>query len=124
MDPRQIKRLLGKLAADRGRARERHVLAACGLRTRPAWMRSARAATRVEDHRGIDVVIESDVGNLFVQVKSSRLGKAKFERRRRAARSVVVVVDAGDSLEAVLGRVVGEVAKVRGEYVAQRGWAS
>jgi hypothetical protein len=121
MDPKSIKRLVGKLAAERGRARERHVLAACALGVRPAWMRSARAATRREDHRGIDVVIESDVGKLFVQVKSSIAGKAKFEGRRRSARIVVVVVDAGDSLEAVLGMVVGGVGEVRGEYVRERG---
>jgi len=120
MDPKSIKRLVGKLAAERGRARERHVLAACALRARPAWMRNARAATRVEDHRGIDVVIDSDVGKLFVQVKSSLMGKAKFERRRRHARVVVVVVDAGDSLEAVLGLVVGAVGEVRAEYVRER----
>ena len=120
MDPKSINQLVGKLAAERGRARERHVLAACGLRARPAWMRDVRPATRREDHRGIDIVIESDVGKLFVQVKSSLLGKSKFERRRRSARVVVVVVDAGDSLEAVLGMVVGAVGEVRQEYVRER----
>jgi hypothetical protein len=87
---------------------------------RRSRMRSVRAATRREDHRGIDVVIESDVGKLFVQVKSSIAAKAKFEGRRRSARIVVVVVDAGDSLEAVLRRVVGGVGAVRGEYVEER----
>ena len=120
MDPKSIKRLVGKLAAERGRAGERHVLAACALRARPAWMRSVRAATRREDHHGIDVVIESDVGKLFVQVKSSLVGKAKFERRRRSVRVVVVVVSAGDSLETVLERVVEAVGEVRGEYVRER----
>jgi hypothetical protein len=33
---------------------------------------------------GIDVVVESDVGKPFVQVKSSRRGKQEFEGRRKA----------------------------------------
>ena len=40
-----------------------------------------RSATRAEDHDGIDVVVESDVGKLFVKVKSSRTGKAALPRK-------------------------------------------
>jgi hypothetical protein len=120
MGPREIKRLVGRLAAERGRAGERHVLAACALATRPAWMRRVRAATREEDRHGIDVVIESDVGKLFVQVKTSLAGKAKFEARRRHARIVVVVVDAGCSLPTVLQEVVDLTEPVRGEYLRKR----
>ncbi len=89
MDPKNIARVLGKLGHERGRANERLVLEACLLPQRPAWMKSARAGTRAEDHEGIDVVVESDVGKLFVQVKSSRTGKAAFAERRRRAHVAV-----------------------------------
>jgi hypothetical protein len=39
----------------------------------------------------------TDVGKLFVQVKSSRGGKAAFLERRRSARIAVVVVRVTDS---------------------------
>ena len=121
MGPREIKRLMGRLALERGRAGERHVLAACTLAARPAWMRRVRAATRDEDRHGIDVVIESDVGKLFVQVKSSLAGKEAFEARRRHARIVVVVVNAGCSLPRVLEQLVEVIEPVRGEYLQKRG---
>ena len=121
MPPRNVHAILGKIARQRGRTSEQRVLEACQLPARPAWMKSARAATRAEDHDGIDVVVESDVGKLFVQVKSSRRGKADFEERRRRARVAVVVVGAGDAAEKVLRKVVGELAKVRAEYLRERG---
>jgi len=55
-------------AQARGLESEERVLEACRLEPRPAWLRRARRATRTEDHSGIDVVVESDVGRLFVQV--------------------------------------------------------
>ena len=83
-------------------------------------MTSARAATRAEDHDGIDVVVESDVGKLFVQVKSSRTGKAAFAERRRRAHVAVVVVKSGDTLEEILRRVVGALAPKRKQYLEER----
>ena len=56
-----------------------------------------------------------------MQVKSSRRGKADFEEKRRRAREAVVVVGAGDAAEKVLRKVVGELAKVRAEYLRERG---
>ena len=121
MDPKNIARVLGKLGSERGRANERHVLDACLLPQRPAWMTSARAGTRAEDHDGIDVVVESDVGKLLLQVKSSRTGKAAFAQRRRRARVAVVVAKSGDTLEEILRRVVGALAPVRRQYLTERG---
>jgi hypothetical protein len=123
MDPRNVARVLGKIGNERGRANENHVLEACLLPGRPAWITSARAATRTEDHDGIDVVVESDVGKLFVQVKSSRRGKAAFVERRRRSHVVVVVVKNGDTLDEILRRVVGALAPVRKQYLKQRGQA-
>ena len=121
MDPKNVARVLGRLGNERGRANEHHALEACLLPTRPAWMTSARAGTRAEDHDGIDVVVESDVGKLFLQVKSSRTGKAAFAERRRRAHVAVVVVRAGDTLEEILRRVVGALAPMRKQYRGERG---
>jgi hypothetical protein len=118
--PTNIAGVLGKLGNERGHANERHVLDACLLPTRPAWMTSARAGIRAEDHDGIDVVVESDVGKLFVQVKSSRTGKVAFAERRRRAHVAVVVVKSGDALEEILRRIVGALAPVRKQYLNER----
>jgi hypothetical protein len=112
--------VLGRVAHKRGRENEARVLDACQLPSRPVWMHSARAATREEDADGIDVVIESDIGKLYVQVKSSRGGKAAFLQKRRRALVAVVVVGPANSLESTLAKVVGEVGKVRHELLRQR----
>jgi hypothetical protein len=117
---KNLGRILGQIGSDRGRVNERKVLEACSLPGRPAWMTSARAATKAEDHEGIDIVVESDVGKLFVQVKSSRRGKAKFQERRRRAQVAVVVVKAGDMPGVILQRVVGALGPVRRAYQHER----
>jgi hypothetical protein len=118
--PRNMAQMLGNEARKRGRTSEERVLEALELPSRPAWMGAVRKATPAEDHAGIDVVVESDVGKLFVQVKSSRGGKAAFGKRRRSARVGVVVVGVTDSPDKVLAKVVGELGKIRAEYLAER----
>lgn len=118
--PRNLAQILGKDARKRGRTNEARVLEALALATRPDWMHAIRAATKAEDHAGIDVVVESDVGKLFVQVKSSRRGKSAFLERRRTARVAIVVVQVTDSPEALLRKVIGELGKIHAEYVKER----
>jgi hypothetical protein len=118
--PRNLAQILGADAKKRGRRSEDHVLEALALPSRPEWIRSVRKATKTEDRAGIDVVVESDVGKLFVQVKSSRGGKTHFEEKRRRARIAVVVAKVTDSPEGLLRKVVGELAKMRAGYLKER----
>jgi hypothetical protein len=120
MDPRNVGRILGRLNLERGRDNEARVLAACTLDARPAWMVRARKATAAEDRDGIDIVIESDVGKLFLQVKSSRLGKSHFEQKRRRATVSVIIASAADTPEAILGRVVAALRPVRAAHLSER----
>jgi hypothetical protein len=107
----------GKVAQERGLDSERRVLEACRLRARPHWMTRARLATRIEDQSGIDVVVESDVGRLLLQVKSSEHGKERF-RQRPLLGIAIVVVRPTDTPEVLLRKVVGELEKVRGQHLA------
>lgn len=68
--PRNLAQILGADARKRGCRSEHRVLEALSLPSRPAWIRTVRAATKAEDRAGIDVVIESDLGKLYVQVKT------------------------------------------------------
>jgi hypothetical protein len=72
---------IDKLTHQRGIESEMRLLESCRLPSRPSWMHRARLATRIEDRSGIDIVVESDVGALLVQVKSSNAGKQHFRRR-------------------------------------------
>jgi hypothetical protein len=106
-----------KLTRQRGIESEMRVLAGCHLPSRPPWMQRARLATRIEDRSGIDIVIESDVGALLVQVKSSKGGEEHF-RPRKFLSIAIVVVRPADSAEALLARVVGELEPIRARHLA------
>jgi hypothetical protein len=116
-----IPRILGRIATARGRSNEARALEACAAGRRPPWMRGVRKATLAEDHDGIDLVVESDVGKLYVQVKSSRGGKAAFLQKRRRAEVAVVVVKSGDTDEAILRKIVAALQPVRAGYLRERG---
>ena len=107
---------IDKLTHQRGIESEMRVLESCRLPSRPAWMHRARRATRIEDRSGVDIVIESDVGALLVQVKSSNAGKQHF-RRRPLLSIAIVVVRAADSAEALLAKVVGELEPIRAQHL-------
>jgi hypothetical protein len=109
-------RPLGKVAHERGLANEKRVLEACKLEAHPVWMLRARAATRIEDRSGIDVVVVTDVGNLSIQVKSSRRGKAHFRPRPFLNVPVVVVRD-GDSANVLLSKVVAVLGPIRASHL-------
>lgn len=118
MDPfkKPSKYLLNTIAHERGLRNEQRVLFACQNPNRPSWMLSARIATKEEDHNGIDIVIQSDIGKLFVQVKSSEKGKEAFSERRRRARVAIIVVHHNDTENDLLNKVVLELTKLRNQF--------
>lgn len=74
----------------RGREAEHRVLEAMvDVAKRLSWVDSWRPGDRLEDGRGIDMVVVTDAGDLFVQVKSGRRG-ANAGRYTEAGIGVVV----------------------------------
>lgn len=88
------KRRAGARGHARGYESERRALMATRrVLSRAGWVADARLATRDEDERGIDIVVEDDAGQRWLQVKSSKRGakgRARYEGRGIA---VVVVSD-------------------------------
>ena len=85
---------------------------------RPWWIERVRAATQLEDHAGIDVVVETSEGELHLQVKSSRNG-AKLWRATRRKKGLpvdtigIVVVLRSDCDEAIYGKALGALILLR-----------
>jgi hypothetical protein len=89
-------KLYGDAARERGAANEERLLAAVfGLRAGASWIRDARRATPEEDAVGVDVVVESDVGPLRLQAKSSAGAARRFVARRGVAVEAVADGRAG-----------------------------
>lgn len=60
------------------------------------WLTSWRPATSVEDERGVDIVTESDVGPLYLQVKAGKRGASRPVYRERGIGVVVAHVAKND----------------------------
>ncbi|HZU96090.1 MAG TPA: hypothetical protein VFF73_05230 [Planctomycetota bacterium] len=109
--------LMGTAARRRGRDNERRVLQALLEGARPEWLESARMATNEEDHRGIDVVVASDVGDLYLQVKSSKTGA---KAARPSPHRALVIARAGEPLATIKGRALTALAALRKSYLDRR----
>lgn len=110
-------RALGRAGQAVGREHERKVLEALQRPDRPWWILGARLATGAEDREGIDVVVQTDTGTLFLQVKSNKLAANRWRKRHKAlvrsGRAGVVLVRRGDGAAVVWGRTLGVLLGLR-----------
>ena len=84
----------GTAGHERGQRNERRLLT---LLTAPPfplpdWITGARLATPEEDSHGIDVVVTTDAGTFYFQVKSSFQEKAKFLAKGRCSTYLNIIV--------------------------------
>ena len=82
--------LFGQTAQQLGENNEKRVLSAFTneypWENRIPWIISVRRVTLEEEPRGIDVVFVTDVGEIHVQVKSSRKSTEEFAREQESGR--------------------------------------
>jgi hypothetical protein len=117
-------RALGRRDRARGERAEARVVAELRRVTRPWWLLDVRRAHASEDRTGIDVVVEtSDVGRLYLQVKSSKCGAAKWSRRHRYDTRLiaVIVVRPLDGPSTIYGRALGALILLRERAQALHG---
>lgn len=58
----------------------------------PCWFKGISRSTREEDGKGIDFVIHTTVGNIFIQIKSSEAGANKFFKKIKLKRLKNIIV--------------------------------
>lgn len=86
----------GRIENEVGRAAELAALCCFITSEQPEWLVELREATPEEDHQGIDLVAELDVGPVNIQVKSSFFSARRWRERRSkkgAATFPVLVVE-------------------------------
>ncbi len=117
MGYRKIASQLGREGLAVGRAGEERVLKAflsLDLKNAvPSWWRGIRAATRDEDARGIDHVVHTDCGDLFLQIKTS-LFKEGGEFSERNDNDVPIVrINLKDSDAEIRKRIIQVIGEER-----------
>lgn len=87
----------------------------------PEWIYSGRPATHEEDCRGIDCVFETDVGELYIQVKSSRDAVEKFMRgvssggkyKHLVGLVAAITIYSTNCLEGVRDKIIHKLTELR-----------
>ena len=112
------------LTLEKGRRNEERFFEAMNdvsAKNLPPWiLRAHRPTSKQDKYEGIDAIIEtSDVGRLFVQIKSSTAGEEKFKKGRHFQRNrsfVVVVVSNYDTPESIRVKTRKLLSELRWEY--------
>ncbi|MBI4092778.1 MAG: hypothetical protein HY420_02535 [Candidatus Kerfeldbacteria bacterium] len=87
----------------------------------PPWMHNVELASEEQDIQGIDVVVKTDVGDLFIQVKSSERFRYMFVtkgwRQWKMGRAIpitgIVIVNDGRPNQKILGESLREINRLR-----------
>ena len=58
----------------------------------PDWLKGISKATKEEDQKGIDFIIHTASGNVFVQIKSSEAGANIFKKRKSRNLRIIILV--------------------------------
>ena len=117
----KVQTLLGRVANEKGLGKENKVVYALeNCLDKPKWLGTSRKATREEDRKGADVICETDVGSLYLQVKSSHHGKEKFETKSRKKAIEVIVVKYNDTDQFIASKAIALLIKLRVEILKKR----
>lgn len=102
-------------ARAKGDAAERKVLAVLARIDRPDWIIRVRRARMSEDRGGVDVVINTSTGRVYLQVKSSWRRAAEWRRQHALDERPIglVVVGVDDDMATIYGRVLGALILLR-----------
>lgn len=93
---RRVLKILENIQRSRGFQTEEKFMRAIenGNGNNPDWYNGVSKATNEQDQKGIDFIIHTIFGNIFVQIKSSEAGAKKFlnKLRNQNFRIVVLVI--------------------------------
>ena len=90
--------IMRKIEKNRGFQTEEKFIRAIknGNGDNPSWYKGISWATKKEDQKGIDFIIHTAFGDVFVQIKSSETGAKKFlKKRQNQHRNIILLVIKG-----------------------------
>lgn len=103
----------GATGARKGKRTEQRVDQILSGMTKPVWMLGHRWATAEEDCRGYDFWVETDVGDIPLQVKSSRGGWEEFKRRDEHEMTACIYLRSCTVKKHVIKHLLAELEEIR-----------
>lgn len=87
----------------------------------PDWFISATKSSKDDDRRGIDVVVKTaDLGNLFLQIKSSTARAIAYSARKRSYLVGVIIISNLESNTDLLNRIILALNDLREKVLNKR----
>jgi hypothetical protein len=120
---RVLRKVVGDVINARGRAREEQVLSALSTMTTvslPSWFSHTEQACQKDDARGVDVVVHTDVGKLFLQIKGSQKAIDEFVRKHTKGNIVPFLVQSDECIESLQKRLIEALSNERARILSLR----
>ena len=120
--------IIGRLGNERGQRAELRVEIAVReafeKETLPSWIIGYQRACHEDDEKGIDGWLDTDVGRIKIQVKSSYAGAREFSRRHQPDIAIIIVRNNKISPEQILDLLIQAVTPLRRRYleIRQNDW--
>lgn len=110
----------GKLANKKGEENEDRVLETFKNAKVPDWFHNI--SKTIDSFPNIDFIIKTDVGPIYLQIKSSKEGKLKFKNKLGTKSKYIacVVVKRNDDGELIRTKVVSSVGELRKIFLKER----
>jgi len=105
----KVSQLIGEIGRKRGQETENRFWRAFAYKKEvpfsqiyePSWFYEIYQASAEKERKGIDVIIRTDIGKIFLNIKSSQRGKKEHQRRYGDWPIGVVVINHDDSDEKI-----------------------
>ena len=120
----RLQRLLNEVSTESGYSAERQIHEMLTEKQRqkklPPWLHGFchHKPNSMKDRMGIDFTFFTDVGDIFVQVKSSWRGAQVFMSKRRRAYINVVIIDVRDPFEKTYAKLIARLERCRQKFMA------
>jgi len=117
---KNISRIIGKIGQERGRRTEDRFTAAFKGVAVPKWCHCVAPATPEQEGQGIDKIMWTDVGPVYIQLKSSRRGKQEHQRHYPRRPIGVVILNSDDSDETIRQKALSAAGELRKRFLNKR----
>ena len=113
--------MFGRARQERGDFTERKVFAAFrDAGTLPSWLTVVEPAPAELQPKGVDAVAATDIGNLYLQIKSSQTGARNHQERHPHGHIAVVVININDPADAVRAKCLSALGNLRQQILQNR----
>jgi hypothetical protein len=86
----------------------------------PEWIESTSLGTSTEDRAGIDIVVYTDIGKLFLQIKGTEIQVQKFLAKHRKGNIVPFIVEQTSNIQVLREKLIACLQQERARILKLR----